>query len=215
MTKGWRMLLMVLVGFSVTISCASNGKPPNQPPHSAPIGQSAPGLSLEIPDARWEPLFFEALEERSTKAGMSSLRRTVLPDHDLEVRFWYDRLEVISGVIIQRSGEEWSATYLHQKYDHVPSSVQLENLGAPKSGWETAWKSLTSAGILTLPDGSTKCKSEGLDGTSYVVETNVNRKYRTYRYGNPQFADCDEAKRMMQIESIIAEEFRRSRTECR
>ncbi len=211
MTKRGLRLLTVLFCVAGTVACVFNAKNLNQPLNAAPMDQTAQGLTLEIPDARWEPAFFEALEERTKKAGMSSLRKTVLPDHDLEVRFWYDHFEVISGVIIRRSGENWSATYLRQKDDHQPSSLQQESLETPKSGWEVAWRRLTSAGILTLPDGSTmKCRSDVLDGISYVVETNLDRKYRTYRYGNPQFADCEESKRILSIESIIFEEFRLS-----
>jgi hypothetical protein len=111
-------------------------------------------------------------------------------------------------MIIRRAGEKWSATYLRQRYDHDPSSVEQKSLEVPKSGWESVWRRFTSAGILTLPDGSmTKCKSDVLDGIGYVVETNLNRKYGTYRYGNPQFADCDEAKRILAIEGIMFEEF--------
>jgi hypothetical protein len=86
-------------------------------------------------------------------------------------------------------------------------SIQQESLGPPKSGWEAAWKRLTDAKILTLPDGSVNCKTEVLDGIGYVVETNVNRKYRTYRYGNPSLATCDEAKQIVRIEAILADEF--------
>lgn len=96
---------------------------------------------------------------------------------------------------------------LGQSYAQEPSLIRQENLGAPKSGWEAAWKRLTDAEILILPDGSVNCKTEALDGISYVVETNVDRKYRTYRYGNPQLANCDEAKRMQLIETILSEEF--------
>jgi hypothetical protein len=201
-------LLGFLFGVASTVTCDFNSKEAIQPLNASPADQTAQGLTLEIPYARWEPAFFEALEVRTKKTGMSSLRRIVLPNDDLEVRFWYDHFEVISGLIIRRSAEEWSATYLRQRYAHEPSSVQQEILGAPKSGWEAAWRRLTSAGILTLPDGSTvKCKSEVLDGIGYVVETNLNRKYRTYRYGNPQFANCDEAKRILLIETILSEEF--------
>lgn len=207
MTKRRLELLTLLVGVALTIACVSNGKGVTQP-NATSTDQTAHGLSLEIPDARWEPAFFEALEERTKKARISSLRSRVLPDDDLEVRFWYDHFEVISGLIVRREGEKWSATYLRQRYDSQPSSVQADSLGTPKSGWEKAWRRLTNAGILTLPDGSsTKCKSNVLDGIGYVVETNLNRKYRTYRYGNPQFADCDEAKRIMSIEEILADEF--------
>jgi hypothetical protein len=199
-------LLLILLG-AAALACVFN-RDVAKAPNALPRTQIAQGLQLEIPDARWEPVFFEALEERTQKAGISSLRKTVLPDHDLEVRFWYDHFEVIQGLIIRRSAEKWSATYLWQKDEQEPSSVQQESLGVPKSGWEVSWKMLTSAGILTLPDGSTtKCRSDILDGIGYVVETNVNRHYRTYRYGNPQFANCDEAKRILSIETILSEEF--------
>lgn len=53
----------------------------------------------------------------------------------------------------------------------------------------------------------TQCKADVLDGIGYVVETNINREYRTYRYGNPRLAECDQAKRVVLIEEIIADEF--------
>lgn len=188
-------------------ACVFKAENLNKPLNAAPTDQTAQGLTLEIPDAGWEPIFFAALEKRTKNAGMTSLRKTVLPDQDLEVRFWYDRFEVIAGVIIRRSAGNWSATYLRQREDHQPSSVKLESLGTPKSGWEVAWERLRNVGILTLPDGSTSCSSGALDGIGYVVETNIDRKYRTYRYGNPQLADCEDAKRILSIEKIVFEEF--------
>ena len=46
-----------------------------------------------------------------------------------------------------------------------------------------------------------------LDGMSYVVEYNRDGSYRTYMYDNPDNAKCDEAKRMIKIGNMIAEEF--------
>jgi hypothetical protein len=200
-------LLTFLLGVAGIVACVFNGKEAAQQRQAAPADQTAQGVILEIPDARWEPFFFKALEGRTSKIGMLSLRRTVLPDNDLEMRFWYDHFEVISGVIIRRSAEKWSATYLRQRNPQEPLSIEQESLGAPKSGWETAWKRLTDANILTLPDGSVNCKTEVLDGVSYVVETNANRRYRTYRYGNPSRANCAEAKKIVMIEAILSEEF--------
>lgn len=200
-------LLVLLLPVAVLVACVFDGKQTAQQRERAPADQTAQGLTLEIPEARWEPFFFKALQERTDKIGISSLRRTVLPDNDLEVRFWYEYSEVISGVIIRRSAGKWSATYLRQRYEHEPLSIQQERLGAPKSGWEAAWKRLTDASILTLPDGPANCKVVVLDGYGYVVETNVNRKYRTYRYGNPSLANCDEAKQIIAIESILGDEF--------
>ena len=45
------------------------------------------------------------------------------------------------------------------------------------------------------------------DGMSYVVEVNTQAMYRTYLYDNPSYAKCAEAKEMIRIGNIIAEEF--------
>lgn len=42
---------------------------------------------------------------------------------------------------------------------------------------------------------------------SYVVEYNSDGVYQTYMYDNPDNAKCGEAKRMIEIGSIIAGEF--------
>lgn len=64
------------------------------------------------------------------------------------------------------------------------------------------------AGVLSLPDaGSIGCQVGGLDGISYVVETNMDKTYRTYMYDNPQFASCKEAKQIIEIVDILADEF--------
>jgi hypothetical protein len=75
--------LLVVAG---TVGCVFNSKDAAQ--QRTPADQMAQGVSLEIPDARWEPLFFEALEVRTNKIGLANLRRTVLPENVLEVRFW-------------------------------------------------------------------------------------------------------------------------------
>ena len=153
MAKRMSELLTILVCAAGAVACDSNVKNPSQQ-STTHIDQPAQVLTLEIPEANWEPIFFQVLEERTKHAGMTSLRKTVLPNHDLEVRFWYDRFEVIAGVIIRRSGGSWSATYLRQREDSKASLVQVESLGTPKSGWEVTWERLTNAGVLTLPDGS-------------------------------------------------------------
>jgi hypothetical protein len=83
--------------------------------------------------------------------------------------------------------------------------VELKN---PKSGWEALWQKLVEAGILTLPDSSElEYKNDVTDGKSYVVETNVENVYRTYEYGNPNYEELKEAKQIIKIGQIIADEF--------
>jgi hypothetical protein len=172
--------------------------------------QTERGLQLETPEPEWETSFFKALDERTKKINLSRLSTTELSDRDLEVRFWYDgRPYVINGFIIRRRAAQWSALGIRQTNEGEPSQVTQEPLPKPKSGWEAAWQRLIDAGILTLPDGSSikRCNSEVLDGGGYVFETKVERVYRTYMYRNPQFANCDEAKQVLLIEKIIADEF--------
>jgi hypothetical protein len=59
-----------------------------------------------------------------------------------------------------------------------------------------------------LPDASAiGCSAMMNDGMSYVVEVKRRGIYRTYLYDNPNYAKCDEAKRMIKIGNIVSEEF--------
>jgi hypothetical protein len=200
------VLVLLIVGASISIGFLLHDK--NLAQHANPA-TSVPNQQIEIPDAGWEPSFFMALDERTQKVKLPSLRTVMLSEQDLEVRFWYDgRPDVINGFVIRRSANQWSAVGVRQTSNRQSSEVKLDVLAVPKSGWETAWAKLVGAGILTLPDASElSCNAPSLDTFSYVIETKVAGNYRTYRYSNPLHAVCDEAKRIVLIEEIIGEEF--------
>jgi len=202
-------LAISLIAVAATTACQIGGRNAPQQLNATRVVQNAETLRLEIPDAAWEPLFFEALAGRIKQVNLPSLRTVLLPEHDLEVGFWYDaRPDIINGLVIRRSDDQWSAVGIRQSGDRHFAPVEKETLGTPKSGWDASWKRLAEAGILTLPDGSkVNCQVEILDGGGLVVETNVRGTYRTYRYSNPQFAKCDEAKRIVTIEEIFSDEF--------
>jgi len=205
-----------IVGFVILLACITativfqlnRGSIPQQSDNEF-VAQKAPEVRRETPNTEWEFAFFQALERRTKKVNLSSLRSVVLPENDLEVRFWYDaRPDIINGFVIRRSGDQWSAIVIYQTDKRQNSPVKQEFLAAPKSGWQAAWQKLVSAGILTLSNSlDKKCHPQVLDGAGYVIETNVNGDYRTYRYSNPQFAECDEAKQILLIEETIADEF--------
>jgi hypothetical protein len=198
-------LILILLVFAASVFLVVDRYATGKRLQALPENQT---LKLEIPDSPWERTFFEQLEERTKAVNLPQLRTVVLPEDDLEVRFWYDRFEIISGVVIRRTGQQWSANWIYQMKDHLPSSAKIATLNPPKSGWEVFWKNLVETGILTLPDQPRpQCPTEALDGVGYITETNVAHKYRTYRYGNPHLMKCSEAKQMLQIEEIIREEF--------
>lgn len=182
--------------------------------HATPIVVSSPSqevhhLRLIIPHARWEPFFFRSLDEHLSNIGLPSLRTVKLSDNDIEVRIWYDVLpQSINGIVLRRSSDRWSAVHIHGMYQHPHFQVEQEPLAAPMSGWQMAWGRLISLGLLTLPDESElQCRPDVLDGVGIVVEINMNRTYTTYRYSNPQLAECTEAKRMLKISEMVMDEF--------
>lgn len=200
--------LILLVGaFATTAFLSYQREITPQSPASSVVQNEA--QRSEVADTDWESSFFPALEERTMRVSLPSLKTGVLKSDDVELRFWYDaRPDTINGFVIRRSSNAWSARGIRQVNDRWPSLMKQELLGSPRSGWDTLWKRLTEAGMLILPDSDeTKCAPGALDGGGFVVEVIANQKYRTYRYANPQFADCDEAKRILNIEKIITEEF--------
>lgn len=203
------ILLIFLFGVAATRVFLFKGEGVPQQNAATPVVQEGQGLRLMIPDARWEPFFFRSLNEHTEKVNLPSLRTVLLSEDDFEIRFWFDGLpRRIDGIIIRHSAGQWSALELRWAFDRAYSQMQQETLAAPKSGWEAAWGRLVSAGILTLPDATeVQCQSGTLDGIGYVVEINKNRTYRTYSYSNPQFAECNEARQIIEISEIIADEF--------
>lgn len=168
-----------------------------------------PETRLVIPAAGWEPIFFREINAVTKLAGLTDIRKTILTDDDVEARVWWGGgLEPLEGVALKRVAREWSAVSLKADRYYEPQKAERIGLLAPKSGWEACWQRLVDAGILTLPDASEiDCNVSMLDGMGIIVEINKDRTYRTYMYGNPFYAKCDEAKRMLMIGEIIADEF--------
>ncbi len=174
-----------------------------------PVPQEKTELRLIIPKDTWEPIFFEEINKRAKIAKLRNLRSTILPGDDLEVRVWVGfGLSALEGFIIRRDAGQWSAKHLEGIYPGLPRSEYQKKLQVPKSGWEAFWKRVVDEGLLTLPDSSDLKNGKLIeDGASYVVETNMNRTYRTYQYGNPDWQEWKEAKQIIKISNIIAEEF--------
>ena len=166
-------------------------------------------LQLNVPKDIWEPIFFEAIDERANRGRLRSLRLGALPGDDLEVRVWHGfGLTALQGFVLKRTGGQWSAVHLSGIVRNAPLQESQQTLQPPKSGWDRCWKRLQAAGILSLPDAvAIGCSAMINDGMSYVVEYNSDGVYRTYMYDNPVYAKCGEAKRMIVIGNTIAEEF--------
>jgi hypothetical protein len=211
-------LLIVLLTFVIGISSAGGWF----------YYQESQKTQIILPNSRWESLFFNGFrkdgtsEEKSgginqaTKlAGLKELRKTRVKDGDIEVRVWRGfGLSPLEAVILSRTNNQWSAQHLKTDNYYDYEKVELKQLNSPKSGWETFWKQLTDNGILTLRDPSEiNCEDSGLDGTSYVVEINQNKIYRTYQMRSG--GKCDGVQQMEEIGEIIGLEFDSGLEQCK
>lgn len=196
------LLVLSILLVSCSISAPQDGV-------DSPMTQDKKMLKLIIPNANWEPIFFEEINERAKVAKLTNLRSTVLPNDDLELRVWIGfGLSPLEGFVIERTSGRWAAVHLRPIHRQLPRYSYQNTLTAPKSGWEQLWHRLVNEGVLTLPDSSElKDEVRVRDGESYVVEINMSKFYRTYRYGNPHLQKWPEAKGMVRIAEILYEEF--------
>lgn len=174
-------------------------------------------LKIEIPDARWPPIFFKSIDTVTEFGSLKRLRETHLAEGDMEIRVWRGfstaRLE---GVILSKTTGAVSARYIISDDCCNIRAAYLKTLPPPKSGWEVFWGKIDEAGITTLPDSSVvNCETPGIDGISYVVEINRDNVYRTYMYETSYPQKCEEVQKMKQIGRTIAEEFYDGKQECK
>lgn len=166
-------------------------------------------LRVETPQASWELIFFRYIDELAKVGNLPSLRSMELPNEDLEARFWFEAGYFgMDGIVIRRTSGIWSGIYLHGISREPNFQKYAEQMQPPRSGWDTAWQRLVDAGLLTMPDAQqVQCNVNGLDGAVFVFETNVDKTYRNYLYDDPMFAECDEARKILNLVSIINHEF--------
>lgn len=172
-------------------------------------------VTLELPAARWEQIFFRLINKTTRLGGLEELRKMNLERDDIEVRIWRGfGLGNLEGVILMRTNNQWKA--FHVKADHPvePEQAEVKELKPPKSGWESFWKQITDNKILTLRDPSEiNCEDSAIDGTGYVVEINQNKIYRTYKIRSQ--GKCDGVRQMDEIGEIIGLEFDSGLEECK
>jgi hypothetical protein len=157
-------------------------------PSPAPKAAGDGKLRLLIHNAGWEQIFFEAINKRAKKSGLSDLRASALPDGDLELRVWRGfGLTGLGGFVLRRSSGQWTALSLRPMHDGETQNPTT-SYPEPVGGWEGLWNKLVREGLLTLPDSSCfkDYNHSFADGVSYVVEVNMDKFYRAYEYGNPE-----------------------------
>lgn len=178
-------------------------------------------LRKDIPDASWEPIFFESINELTTLAGMTPLRDKTLAEGDLELRIWAGfGLSPLKGIVLKRINGNWQAFRINMDYNLETKKEFANYTNIPTQGrMSSLWKELNKLELLTLPDQSQldmdwiviengktrRFKRIITDGISYVVEVQKAHLYRTYQYGNPGKYEHHQGKSLSQIIMLIDE----------
>lgn len=193
--------------------------------------QESQRVEIQLPNHRWEPIFFNGVSQtnqdgvtevegginHATKlAGLKELRKTSLSKDDIEVRVWRGfGLSRLEAVILRRIDGIRSGFHIKLNDYDEPEKADVRKLYRPKSGWDSFWNQITDKGILTLRDPSEmNCEDDGTtDGTSYVVEINQNKIYRTYQMRDG--GKCNGVRQMEEIAEIIGLEFDSGQEQCK
>lgn len=182
--------------------------------------QESQKFRVIVPNAHRDSILFSGVDERGginhvTKlVNIKGLREIRLKNDDIEVRIW--RSSSLEGVFLKRIAGQWSGLHIKPNGYYKAEKVEIEQLNSPKSGWESFWKQLIDKEILTLPQSTeNKCDISTIDGTTYVVEINQYRTYRTYYYPEGNDKICREAKQMKEIGEFIGLEFDSGREQCK
>lgn len=173
-------------------------------PSPSPQMSSDGKLKLFIPENVWVRIYFEEIDARVKKSGLTNLRETVLPEGDLEVRVWEGfSFFPLRGVVIKRRAGQWEAHHIRQM-SGGDTEAPITAYPEPPLGWENFWGQLVENGILSLPDSySIGCVAGMTDSICYVVEINSDHVYRTYMYADSDASECAEAKKMLQLVHAI------------
>ena len=191
----------ILVLALLITSCGNSVRYVTAPPAPPSARQE---LRVVIPEEIEKYSYIRSIDSLAQENGLSKLRQTILPNNDLEVRVQVGfGLYGVDALLLKRAAGEWKAE--HYRGMICPSGGRGKvTLAAPKSGWEAAWQRLRDAGLLSLSG----VKDSGInDGTSYVVETNLNHTYLVYAFANPDHLKDRDGKQMVAIGDVIADEF--------
>ena len=188
---------LILIAALLLTSCVK----PESDPASAPANSPADAA----PQRYVEATPSQETVRVATIAGLGDLTSLEFGEADVEMRVWFGfGLFPLEGFVISRRVGEWSAIHLQADRYYEPKKVSLEELQAPKSGWEACWQQFVDVGALTLPDGT---DPPFPDGEGYEVQVRNGAAYRSYQYPAPEYSHLPAAKHMLEMGDIISDEF--------
>ena len=130
------------------------------------------------------------VDPMAAEAGLPDLRKSKLPEGDLELRVWSGFSWSTRGLTLRRTGDAWRADRIDWINDRSKrrGTYRLIAAPAPKRGWAALWRELESRGLRTIPDEAS-LPDDGVkvfDGSKYLFQLRIGEAYRAYWYDNPE-----------------------------
>lgn len=161
-----------------------------------------------IPNASWEPRYFNSIDNLCRKVGLKALREETFEVETYEIRIWVGfGPQALKGYLFRRQPSLSDGLFVMDTFI-LGAKPKIQKL-TPKTNWAATWNVLLTSDLTQLPDETT-LPDDGvsiMDGVSYVIEIRNNDTYRTYMYGNPKYHKWVEAKKLIQIFSNLNKEF--------
>ena len=161
----------------------------------------------------------DLLDGEMRRFGLPSLRKVEVADDDLEMRIWVGfGYPTLSGFILERKENKWSASYLpqYQKSKEAPKP-SLITLDRPVIGWDKLWSRLEEQDIMAEYENDTEkfsFNAQGgvfevfTDSTSVLVEVLIHNRHRYYSYHAPCYSKAKGAKKLLKAVKVLEENFK-------
>jgi len=165
----------------------------------------AKALSIKNKSELW---FMQSVETATICAHLTPLC-DVQNNENLYVRVWIVQESDVLGFDLMKNDHEFKALKIDYSPRKIFGKVKVTSV-SPMDGWEQLWENLKLNHIFELPDSSVlKEEQSVVDGFIVVVQIKRGEKCWNYHYKNPFYQTWPEAKFIINILKILAENFPR------
>lgn len=196
----------------------------SKPTTPTPVPSATETVVESAPASKeYNQVFFKEVGNKLTKKaaafGLKPLSTVGLGKDSLEMRFYifpvstgplYKGFTVDESVfILKRNDTVWTAEAVRQVNKTAKAEKVVEQINAPKSGWDNLWQQLQNYDVLNAAAD----EKDGFETASwlYIIESKANGKYHYgYFHAPKKSGSTKEEQNFANTFSLIADEFNAS-----
>jgi hypothetical protein len=215
--------LFIFAIFLLFSSCLTKPMEPeykSKPTTPTPLPTATATVEAPPASKEYNAEFFKSignrLKNKAASFGLKPLANSSLGKDSLEIRFYvfpvstgplYKGFTVDESVfILRRENSNWTAEAVRQVNKTAKAEKVVEQLTAPKSGWDNLWQQLQNYDVLNAGAD----EKDGFETVSwlYIIESKTNGKYQYgYFHAPKKQGSTKEEQNFANIFSLLADEF--------